>query len=62
MAEGAVILNVAPDALPVAGTLPVPFQPVQTYCVPEPADTGEATKSVMLVPLSNHPVDGDGEP
>ena len=57
--EGALIAKVTADELPEAGILPVPDQPVQTYCVPVPPDTGEATKSVMLVPLSYHPFVGE---
>ena len=57
-------MNVTADALPVAGTLPVPVQPVQAYWVPVPgpAETGDATDSVMLDPLKNQPLEGDGEP
>lgn len=60
--EGALIVNVAADALPEAGTLPEPDQPVQTYRAPDPPETGDATKSVMLDPLSNQPLEGEGEP
>lgn len=60
--EGAVIVNVVADAVPEAGTLPVPVQPVQTYCVPVPPETVDATDPVMLDPLSYQPLEGDGEP
>jgi hypothetical protein len=62
MLEGAVIVKVVDEAVPEAGTLPVPDQPVQTYCMPEPPETGEVTDSVMLVPEVNQPLTGDGEP
>jgi hypothetical protein len=59
--EGALIVNVTADALPEAGTLPVPDQPVQTYWVAVPPETGVATDPVMLDPLSNQPLKGEGE-
>ena len=45
---------------PVAGTLPVPVQPVVMYCVPVPAETGEVTDSVTDIPALSHPVVGEG--
>jgi hypothetical protein len=59
--EGALMVNVTADAVPEAGALPVPDQPVQTYWVPEPPETGDATDPVMLDPLSNQPFEGEGE-
>ena len=49
------------DEFPAAGVLPVPDQPVQTDWIPELTATGEATKALMLVPLSYQPFAGDGE-
>jgi hypothetical protein len=60
--EFAVIINVTDDVVPEAGTLPVPVQPVQTYWMPEPPDTGDLMDSVMFVPELNKPLDGVGEP
>jgi hypothetical protein len=50
------------EAVPDAGTLPEPDQPIQTYRVPLGPDVGETTSSVMLDPESNQPLDGEGEP
>ena len=55
------MVKVTDEELPEAGTLPLPNQPVQTYRVPGPPETGEATDSVMLEPESNHPLTGEGE-
>ena len=59
--DAADMVNVADVVLPDAGTLPVPVQPVHTYCIPEPPDTGDVTDSVMLEPESNQPLVGVGE-
>jgi hypothetical protein len=61
MVEGALIVKVTDEPLPETGTLPVPLQPVQTYWVPEPPDTGDVTESVILDPESNQPLNGVGE-
>lgn len=61
MFEAAVIVNVTADAAPEAGTLPAPVQPVHTYCIPAPPEIGDATAPVMLDPLSNQPLTGEGE-
>jgi hypothetical protein len=61
MLEAWVIVNVTDDAVPEAGTLPVPVQPVVRYCFPEPPDSGDVTDSVMPVPESNQPLLGLGE-
>ena len=61
MLEGALIVMVIADALPEFVTLPVPDQPEQTYCVPVLPETGEATKALMLDPLSYQPFAGEGE-
>jgi hypothetical protein len=61
MLEGAAIEKLTREEPPEAGTLPVPVQPVQTYCVPEGPDAGEVTEAVMLVPESNQPLIGVGE-
>jgi hypothetical protein len=53
-------LKLVPE--PEAGTLPEPVQPVQTYWIPEPPETEEVTDAVILVPESNQPLDGEGEP
>ena len=55
-------MKLTDEAVPDAGTFPEPDQPVHTYCVPEPPDTGELTDSVMLVPELNQPLAGLGEP
>ena len=64
MMEVDVIVNVTLDPVPDAGTLPLPVQPVQTYCVPVGSDTGDAIEAVTLAPESNqlnHPL-GVGSP
>jgi hypothetical protein len=62
MLEGAVMVKDAEEPPPEAVTLPVPDQPVQTYCVPLEPGVGEVTDSVMLVPELNQLLDGVGEP
>jgi len=47
--------------MPDAGTLPVPVQPEQTYCVAESADTGDITDADIVLPESNQPLVGVGE-
>jgi hypothetical protein len=61
MFEGTVIVNVTVLVKPEDGTLPEPAQPVQTYWVPAPPETGDVTDSVMLLPESNQPLTGVGE-
>jgi hypothetical protein len=61
MLDGAAAVKVMDEAVPDAGTLPVPVQPVQTYWMPEPPEPGEVTDSVMLEPESNQPLTGEGE-
>jgi hypothetical protein len=61
MLDGVAIVKVTDEAVPDAGTLPVPVQPVQTYWVLEPPETGEVTYSVTLEPESNQPLTGEGE-
>jgi hypothetical protein len=61
MLESVFIVKVAREEPPEAGTLPVPFQPVQTYWVPAGPAKGEVTEAVMIVPASNHPLVGVGE-
>jgi hypothetical protein len=61
MEEGALIVNMIDDAVPDTGTLPVPLQPVQMYCVPAEPGVGLVTESVTLEPESNQPLDGEGE-
>jgi hypothetical protein len=60
MVEGAFIVNVTVVVDPEAGTLPVPVQPVQTYWIPEPPETGEETDTVTFEPASNQPLAGEG--
>jgi len=60
--EAAFIVKVTVFAEPVAGTLPVPVQPVAMYCIPVPAETGDGTDSVIDVVALNHPLDGVGLP
>ena len=55
-------MNVTAVAVPEAGTLPVPDQPVVAYWVPVPAAIGDAMNSVMLDPLLNQLLAGVGEP
>lgn len=62
MLEACVIVNVVEVDDPDDGTLPVPVQPVQTYCVPVGPATGELIDAVMLVSESNHPLVGVGVP
>jgi hypothetical protein len=62
MLEGALIVKTTDEAVPEAGTLPVPDQPVQTYWTPDAPATGDVTDSFMLVPELNQPLSGDGEP
>ncbi len=54
--EGPVIVKVTTDVPPLAGTLPVPAQPVQIT-----PSAGDATFALMLVLLSNQPLAGSGE-
>jgi hypothetical protein len=61
MLEAAPIVNVTADVPPEAGMLPVPDQPTQAYWVPVAPAIGEATNSVMLDPLLNQPLEGEGE-
>ena len=61
MVDGALIVKVTDETVPDAGTLPVPVQPVQTYWMPEPPETGEVTDSVMPMPELNQPLNGVGE-
>jgi len=60
--DGAAMATVVESVEPDAATLPVPVQPVQTYCVPEPPDTGDVTLASMTDPESNQPLGGLGEP
>ena len=60
MTVACVIVKDTLELPPELGTLPVPVQPVQTYCVPVPPATGEVTDAEMLAPLSNHPLAGVG--
>jgi len=60
--EAAFIVKVTVFAEPVAGTLPVPVQPVAMYCIPVPAETGDGTDSVIDVVALNHPLEGVGLP
>jgi hypothetical protein len=60
MLDGAFIVNVTLVEDPEDGTLPEPLHPVQTYCVPEPPETGDDTDAVILVPASNQPEPGVG--
>lgn len=62
MLEGWFIVNCVLVAVPDAGTLPVPVQPVQLYWVTIVPFTGESTEAVRDVPASNHPLIGVGEP
>jgi hypothetical protein len=61
MPDTLVIVKVTDVSVPEAGTLPVPVQPVQTYCVPAEPGMGEVTDSTICVPDSNQPFDGEGE-
>jgi hypothetical protein len=58
--DGALIVKLVLVPEPDDGTLPVPVQPVHTYCIPDPPETGEDTEAVMLDPASNHPDEGVG--
>jgi hypothetical protein len=60
MLEGAVMVNTTEDPEPEDGTLPVPVQPVQTYCVPAGPGNGEITEALITVPESNQPLTGVG--
>jgi hypothetical protein len=62
MLEGALIVKVVVVPEPEPETLPVPLQPVHTYWIPEPPETGEVTEAVMPKPALNHPLAGEGEP
>jgi hypothetical protein len=62
MVEGRVIVNVQDVDAPEMGTLPVPDQPVQEYCVPVSMEMGELIDSVTIDPPSNQPLTGLGEP
>jgi hypothetical protein len=61
MVDGEVMVKVTEEAVPEAGTLPEPDQPVQIYWVPEGPGAGEVTDSFMPVPESNQPLVGIGE-
>jgi hypothetical protein len=61
MLEALVIAKMTKVVVPEVGALPVPAQPLQEYWIPVEPCVGEVTYSVMLVPLSNQPVDGEGE-
>ena len=61
MLEGPLMVNVMLEPEPETGTLPVPVQPVHTYWVPMPPETGEVTDAVTLEPESNQPLAGTGE-
>ena len=50
MVEGAVIVKVTVAAVPDAGTLPDPDQPVQRYLVPPDSSAGLVTEAVTDVP------------
>jgi len=56
------MLKLTEFVVPDAGTLPVPVQPVQTYCVPEGPATGEGTLALIGVPALNQPLTGLGDP
>jgi hypothetical protein len=60
MLDGAFIVKVVLVPEPDDGTLPEPVHPVHTYCIPLPPETGDVTDAVILVPASNHPLDGEG--
>jgi len=60
MLEAAFIVRVTLFEVPVAGTLPVPVQPVVRYWVPVPPETGELTDSASEDPALNHPLTGVG--
>jgi hypothetical protein len=55
------MVKLSDAVVPDAGTLPVPVQPVQTYCVAESADTGDITDADIVLPESNQPLVGVGE-
>ena len=61
MVDGAPMVKVTDERVPETGTLPVPLQPVQTYCVSEGPGVGDVTDSLMLEPASNQPLVGVGE-
>ena len=61
MLEAALIVKVTEVPVPLAGTLPMPDQPVQTYCVPAGPLAGEETNAVIEVPASNQSLVGFGE-
>jgi hypothetical protein len=61
MLDGAVMAKVTDLSVPEAGTLPVPVQPLQAYCVPVGPDVVEDTASNICVPESNQPLEGRGE-
>ena len=56
------MVKVTAEAVPVAGILPVPDQPEQTYCVVLSTVTGDATNPETLEPLSYQPSTGEGVP
>jgi hypothetical protein len=62
MVEGRIIVNVQDVDAPEEGTLPVPSQPVQEYCIPVSIEIGESIDSVTEDPLSNQPLTGLGLP
>jgi hypothetical protein len=60
MLDAAFIVKVTVFDVPVAGTLPVPVQPVATYCIPAPPETGDVIDSVIELVALNHPLAGVG--
>ena len=62
MLDGWFIVNTVAFAAPDSGTLPVPVQPEQAYCVTIDPAAGEVTEACMEVPASNQPLVGAGEP
>jgi hypothetical protein len=62
MLEGWSIVKDILVAVPDAGTLPVPAQPVQTCSVTIDAVAGELTEAGMDAPASNQLLIGVGEP
>jgi len=62
--EFPVIVNVVVVPLPLAGTFPVPTQPVHTYLTPVWPATGDAAEHVTTVPLAYDvtPYAGTGVP
>ncbi len=60
MLDEVLIVKVTVLPVPDAGTLPVPLQPVTTYCTPVLPETGELTDSMIEEPALSHPVAGVG--